>query len=325
MPMTAEEIRGAVQAILFVAGEPVSIEQLSDALGGEPPEAIAAEVELLRAAFDQEGSGIVLEQTGGGFRFASRPAFDPYLRKFFHRQSEARLSMAGLETLAIVAYRQPITAPEINEIRGVNSAGVLRTLLDRRMVRVAGRKPVVGSPFLYRTTKEFLVHFGLNNIQDLPRLEEFSEMLGVNLPEDLVLPDEIVLEAESAGGEEASFPDTFVEDQPDSGESDERSLTSDGSSAFPLADDEAHDGGAGAPVLQNGAQPADDIEQGSAEPMDRFSESSGAGDEALAGQPEGEEQARSEDRGVVQDDVEADQNVREEEGKPVESSANDQD
>jgi segregation and condensation protein B len=114
--------------------------------------------------------------------------------------------MAGLETLAIIAYRQPITAPEINEVRGVNSSGVLRTLLDRRMIRIAGRKPVVGSPFLYRTTKEFLVHFGLNTIQDLPRLEEFSEMLGVNLPEDLILPDEILIENEVAleGGEAAT-------------------------------------------------------------------------------------------------------------------------
>jgi segregation and condensation protein B len=199
--MTADEVRGAVEAILFLAGEPVSIDQLSEALGGEPKEVVAAELDRLRIRFDQSGSGIALEQAAGGYRFATRPAFDPFLRKFFSKQSEARLSMAGLETLSIIAYRQPITAPEINEVRGVNSAGVLRTLLDRRMVRIAGRKPVVGSPFLYRTTKEFLVHFGLNSIQDLPRLEEFSEMLGVNLPEEMVLPDEI--QPEEADGRDS--------------------------------------------------------------------------------------------------------------------------
>ncbi len=96
------------------------------------------------------------------------------------------MSIAALETLAIVGYRQPITAPEVSEIRGVNSTAVIRTLLERRMIRVSGRKNVVGSPFLYRTTKEFLVHFGLNDIRDLPRLEEFGDLIGENINEDLV-------------------------------------------------------------------------------------------------------------------------------------------
>jgi segregation and condensation protein B len=209
MTMSPQELRGALEAILFVAGEPVTVEQLSEALGGESKEEIAADLEAIREKLDQSGSGFVLEQTAGGFRFATRPAYDPYLRKFFAKQGEKRLSIAGLETLAIIAYRQPITAPEINEIRGVNSSGVLSTLLDRRMIRVAGRKPVVGSPFLYRTTREFLVHFGLNTIQDLPRLEEFSEILGVNLSEDMLGPvDEAIvetpisLEDESSDGEQ---------------------------------------------------------------------------------------------------------------------------
>jgi segregation and condensation protein B len=98
-----------------------------------------------------------------------------------------RLSIAALETLAIVAYRQPITAPEVSEIRGVNSNQTIRTLLERRMIRVAGRKNVVGSPFLYRTTREFLVHFGLNDIRDMPRLEEFGDLIGEQINEELVL------------------------------------------------------------------------------------------------------------------------------------------
>jgi segregation and condensation protein B len=204
MTMSPEELRGALEAILFVAGEPVTVEQLSEALGGESKEEIAGDLEAIREKLDQNGSGFVLEQTAGGFRFATRPAYDPYLRKFFAKQGEKRLSIAGLETLAIIAYRQPITAPEINEIRGVNSSGVLSTLLDRRMIRVAGRKPVVGSPFLYRTTREFLVHFGLNSIQDLPRLEEFSEILGVNLSEELLGPgEETIVETPMDHEEEA--------------------------------------------------------------------------------------------------------------------------
>jgi segregation and condensation protein B len=118
----------------------------------------------------------------------TRPEYDSYLKKFFARQGEGRLSLAALETLAIIAYRQPITAPEVSDIRGVNCSGVIRTLLDRKLVKLAGRKNVVGSPFLYRTTKEFLLHFGLNSIQDLPRLEEFAEVLGESLAEELLGP-----------------------------------------------------------------------------------------------------------------------------------------
>ncbi|HEX7807749.1 MAG TPA: SMC-Scp complex subunit ScpB, partial [Thermoanaerobaculia bacterium] len=132
---------------------------------------------------------------------------DSVLKKYFAKKGENRLSIAALETLAIVAYRQPITAPEVSEIRGVNSTGVIRTLLERRMVRVAGRKNVVGSPFLYRSTKDFLVHFGLNDIRDLPRLEEFGDLIGETINDDLVAainaapepsPD-VIAESDAAG------------------------------------------------------------------------------------------------------------------------------
>jgi segregation and condensation protein B len=129
----------------------------------------------------------MLEQTAGGWRFATRAEHDSILKKYFAKKGENRLSIAALETLAIVAYRQPITAPEVSEIRGVNSNQTIRTLLERRMIRVAGRKNVVGSPFLYRTTREFLVHFGLNDVRDMPRLEEFGDLIGEQINEDLVL------------------------------------------------------------------------------------------------------------------------------------------
>ncbi|HEY2321309.1 MAG TPA: SMC-Scp complex subunit ScpB, partial [Thermoanaerobaculia bacterium] len=124
--------------------------------------------------------------TAGGWRLATRAEHGEVLKKYFAKKGENRLSLAALETLAITAYRQPVTAPEISDIRGVNSTGVIRTLLERRMIRVAGRKNVVGAPFLYRTTKDFLVHFGLNDIRDLPRLEEFGDLIGEAMSDDLV-------------------------------------------------------------------------------------------------------------------------------------------
>jgi segregation and condensation protein B len=117
----------------------------------------------------------MLDEAGGGFRLVTRPELNPYLRKFFDASRSNRLSMAALETLATVAYRQPITAPEIQEVRGKNSAGVLKTLLERHLIRISGRKDVVGKPFLYSTTRDFLLHFGLNALDDLPPLEEFEE------------------------------------------------------------------------------------------------------------------------------------------------------
>ena len=121
---------------------------------------------------------MLVEDVAGGVRLATRPEVGSWLRRFFDVSSGTKLSMAALETLAIIAYRQPITAPEIQELRGVSAAGVLKTLLERRLVRITGRKEVVGKPFLYGTTKEFLVHFGLNSLKDLPPLEEFEETFG---------------------------------------------------------------------------------------------------------------------------------------------------
>ena len=186
MAMSVTELRGALESVLFVAGEPVKTEDLVEAFPDAGAEAISAQLEAIRERLDEIQSGLQLELAAGGWRFATRPEYDPFLRRFFAKQGEGRLSVAALETLAIVAYRQPVTAPEISDIRGVNPSGVLRTLSERKLIKIAGRKNVVGSPFLYRTTREFLMHFGLNSIQDLPRLEEFAEILGENLSDELI-------------------------------------------------------------------------------------------------------------------------------------------
>ena len=183
--MDPKELRSAIEAILFVATEPVTTSDLAEALDEKEAD-VTAQLDELKKVLDENVGGFALEQTAGGWRLATRAEHDSVLKKYFAKKGENRLSLAALETLAITAYRQPVTAPEISDIRGVNSTGVLRTLLERRMIRVAGRKNVVGAPFLYRTTKDFLVHFGLNDIRDLPRLEEFGDLIGEAMSDDLV-------------------------------------------------------------------------------------------------------------------------------------------
>jgi segregation and condensation protein B len=183
--MDPKELRSAVEAILFVATEPVKASDLAEALDEKEAD-VTAQLDELKKVLDENVGGFALEQTAGGWRLATRAEHDSVLKKYFAKKGENRLSLAALETLAITAYRQPVTAPEISDIRGVNSTGVIRTLLERRMIRVAGRKNVVGAPFLYRTTKDFLVHFGLNDIRDLPRLEEFGDLIGEAMSDDLV-------------------------------------------------------------------------------------------------------------------------------------------
>src|SRR5437868_8223221 len=184
--MEPNELRAAMEAILFISTEPVKLDDLVDAFSDEGREAVIAQLDEIKRNFDEHVGGFVLEQTAGGWRLATRAEHDPILKKYFAKKGENRLTLAALETLAIIGYRQPVTAPEISDIRSVNSTQTIRTLLERRMIRVAGRKNVVGSPFLYRTTKDFLVHFGLNDVRDLPRLEEFGDLIGESINEDLV-------------------------------------------------------------------------------------------------------------------------------------------
>jgi len=174
-----DTLTAVVEAILLTASGPVTVlavsETIDDPEVGE--EDIGAVFEAFRENMDRSDSGLRLEKVAGGWRCTTPPSLDPYLRTFHGIAARQRLSQAALEVLAIVAHRQPVTLPEINFIRGANSASVVRTLLERGLLRVAGRKKVVGKPFLYRTSKEFLVHFGLERAEDLPD------------PEDLVKDD----------------------------------------------------------------------------------------------------------------------------------------
>ncbi len=174
--MTEGELKAAVEAIIYAADEPATVEQMAAATGATA-EQIEGIVRELVASYASDERGIEIRPVAGGYRFYTKPHCHEAVRAFIRNQKPpVRLSMAALETLAVIAYRQPITLPEIQEIRGVNSAGVVQTLLEKRLIAPAGRKRVIGRPILYRTTKEFLLRFGLNSLDELPSLKEFEEL-----------------------------------------------------------------------------------------------------------------------------------------------------
>lgn len=173
------DMESVIEAILFVANDPVPRAKLLEVFPErEHDEAKDAMERVVRRYSGAGLGGIIVDEVAGGLRLVSRPDLHGYLRRFFEVSGSNKLSMPALETLAIVAYRQPVTSPEINELRGVSSQGVLKTLLERRLIRIAGRKEVVGKPFLYATTRDFLMHFGLRSLKELPPLEDFEEMFG---------------------------------------------------------------------------------------------------------------------------------------------------
>jgi segregation and condensation protein B len=175
------ELKAIVEALIFASPEPVTLKALVKLLDTEPKEDVLAAIAALKADYDRPG-GLQMVEVAGGYQIVTRPELHEWVRRLFHERTTTKLSVAALETLAVVAYKQPITAPEIAEIRGVNTAGVLGTLVERKLIKIVGRKAVVGRPFLYGTTREFLTRFGLNDLADLPRVEDMSELLGFDLP-----------------------------------------------------------------------------------------------------------------------------------------------
>jgi segregation and condensation protein B len=159
----------------------MSLKTLTKLLDQEPKEDVKAALDAVKARYDRPG-GLQLVEVAGGYQIVTRPELHEWVRRLFHERTTQKLSVAALETLAVIAYKQPVTAPEIAEIRGVNTSGVLATLIDRKLVKIVGRKQVVGRPFMYGTTREFLERFGLNDLSDLPKVEDMSELLGFELP-----------------------------------------------------------------------------------------------------------------------------------------------
>jgi segregation and condensation protein B len=205
---TLDEALPLVEALLFAAPKPVPLDKLAEA--AELPESVVTEaVAALEAACAAPGRGVRLDRVAGGVRLVTRPDYDYPVRRLLGLDGKTKLSMAALETLAIVAYRQPVTGPEIAELRSVNPSSSIRTLLDRKLITTAGRKEVVGTPFLYKTTKEFLVHFGLNGLGDLPKPEELEAIYGLEAPKsdpaqtELFHVDEATGEVEDTDADEA--------------------------------------------------------------------------------------------------------------------------
>jgi segregation and condensation protein B len=190
-------IKGQIEAIIYAAEEPVTLDQIAlvlkdsviaehvladaglegGALDAEVKKRVRAAIEELTAEYANSDRGMELRQVAGGYRMGTKPEHHDVVRHFAKNlKPPVRLSMPALETLAVIAYKQPVTAPEISEIRGVDCSGVLATLLDRKLITTAGRKPVIGRPILYKTSKDFLLRFGLKDVTELPSLEEFEKL-----------------------------------------------------------------------------------------------------------------------------------------------------
>ena len=170
------QLRAVLEAVIYVAEEPLTLAQLATALE-QPAERIRTLLDQLIAEFDKPEHGILIREVAGGFKMATKPEHHEAVRAFVKSlKPPLKLSLPALETLAVIAYKQPVTGPEIMEIRGVQGVGVLKTLLDRKLIAVAGRKNVIGKPILYKTTKEFLIQFGLKDLAELPSLKEFEEI-----------------------------------------------------------------------------------------------------------------------------------------------------
>ena len=198
-------LKGQIEAIIYAAEEPVSVEQIAVALKEhasiEPPAegtkdplaGLKAQVRNLVDELAQEYAasdrGMEIRQVAGGFRISTKPEYHDVVRSFAKSlKAPVRLSLQALETLAVIAYKQPVTVPEISEIRGVDSSGVIGTLLDRKLITTAGRKAVVGRPILYKTTKDFLLRFGLKDVSELPSVEEFEKLAAETIQSDLFTP-----------------------------------------------------------------------------------------------------------------------------------------
>ncbi len=169
-------LKGILEAILFVSGEPLSVDRMLGVVEGVAREELMSALRALQADYSAEGRGLQLVEVAGGFQMTTRPDCAPWIKRLERAKEGARLSRSAMETLAIVAYKQPAVRAEIEQIRGVDSAGVLKTLLERRMVRIVGRKDAPGRPIMYGTTRQFLQAFGLKDLSDLPALRDIKEL-----------------------------------------------------------------------------------------------------------------------------------------------------
>ncbi len=203
-----ETLKALIEGIIYVAPEPVTLDAIVKSLEGEERERIKAKLQELIDDYEKPAHGVQIRQVAGGCKFATKPEHHEVLRKFVKSlKPPIRLSKPALETLAVIAYRQPVTLPEIDAIRGVDCGGVIHTLLEKKLVVTSGRKNVVGRPILYRTSRDFLVHFGLKDVSELPSLKEFEELARQALGPELGLAEEGALVPKGQAASPPSAPE----------------------------------------------------------------------------------------------------------------------
>jgi len=207
--MNPTELKGALEAIIYAADEPATLDQIANAVGEEKA-AVRSALDEMIASYASEDRGVEIRAVAGGYKFYTKPQHHEVVRRFIKSlRPPLRLTMPALETLAVIAYRQPVTGPEIQEIRGVNVSGVIKTLLEKRLIVTAGRKPVMGRPILYRSSKEFLIRFGLSDLDELPSLKEFEQLARAALgSDDGIAPNEPDV-TESTNGADAAAIETL--------------------------------------------------------------------------------------------------------------------
>ena len=204
-----DELKSIIESLIFASPDPVSLKVIVKTIDSEPPEHVEEALASVCQEWKERSGGLQLVEVAGGYQIVTKPELHEWVRRLFHEHSKKRISIPALETLAVVAYRQPVTGPEIAEIRGVNTSGVLGTLVERHLVKVVGRRAVIGRPFLYATTREFLDRFGLKDLEDLPKVEDMAEALGMEVPTMLTEahPTEEILPFETESAPAASEPD----------------------------------------------------------------------------------------------------------------------
>src|SRR5579862_7302398 len=284
MTMTPIELKSALEAIIYAADEPATVEQLASVLGEEKLVVRAALDELV-ASYASDERGVEIRAVAGGYRVYTKPQHHDLVRRFIKSlRPPLRLTMPALETLAVIAYKQPVTQPEIQEIRGVNCAGVIETLLEKRLVTTAGRKQVIGRPILYRTSKDFLMRFGLGDLDELPSLKEFEALAREALGAD----DGIAAEAEPADGEAGEAA---------ASESASAAEAASDSAPQPVTSAAAGGEAPGESPAASAAAPAAEPASGEGEPRDSESRASGEVRDAVAGEAPSESADRAAEPG----------------------------
>jgi segregation and condensation protein B len=192
--MELSQLKAVIEALVFASPDPLTLRTIYKLLNDEPKEDVLAALNALKADYVERG-GLHLTEVANGYQITTRPEYYEWVRRLFNERTSNKLSVASLETLSVIAYKQPVTAAEIGEIRSVNTSGVLTTLLERHLIKIVGRKNVIGRPFLYGTTKEFLIRFGLKDLNDLPKIEDMAQQLGFEPPPVLMeraIPEEML-------------------------------------------------------------------------------------------------------------------------------------